>query len=125
MPPGPQRPKPLTERRGERPVERLNQLRPGAEVDVEGRPRTDRRQTVPSPLGPLDVRLPEAVDGLLSVAGGKRIPRRDRLDQLELDDVRVLQLIHHDMREPSAVALPDVGLASQQLSCPQLEVVEV
>ena len=120
-----QRPEPLAERARERGVERLDQLRAGAEVDVEGGARPDRCEPLPESLEQLDVGMPEAVDRLLGVADGEEIAHRDGLDQLELHDVRVLKLVNHDVSEPRAVALTHLRLSQQQLPGPQFEILEV
>ena len=102
---GAQRPKPIAERGHERRVERVDQLRARAEVDVERRPRALGGQPLPEPLEQLDVGMPEPVDRLLGVADREQVPARDRFDQLELDHVRVLELIDHHVDKPGAVAL--------------------
>ena len=69
--------------------------------------------------------MPESVDRLLGVADREQVPARDRLDQLELDDVRVLELVDHHVGKPGAVALPQPRLPGEELPGQQLEILEI
>ena len=68
--------------------------------------------------------MAEAVDRLRLVADGEEVAALERLEHVELQPVRVLELVDHDQGEAlrPALALRRVG---EQVTDPQLEVVEV
>ena len=55
----------------------------------------------------LDVGVAEAVDGLELVADEEQLLARQRVDQLALEPVRVLELVDQHLPEPPALALAD------------------
>ncbi len=70
--------------------------------------------------------MAEAVDRLKFVADEEQlgVGAAQRLDQLQLQTVGVLELVHHQMREAGPVLLADLGLG-QQPNGEQLQVLEV
>ena len=73
----------------------------------------------------LDVRVPEAVDGLELVSHEEQVLGGEQVDQLALEPVRVLELVHEHGAEAPALALADLGLVAEQVPGGQLEVLEV
>ncbi len=73
----------------------------------------------------LDVRVPEAVDGLELVSDEEQVLGGEQVDQLALEPVRVLELVHQHRAEAPALALADLGLVAEQVPRGQLEVLEV
>ena len=69
--------------------------------------------------------MAEAVDRLLLVADDERVVRRPAVEELELERVRVLELVDHDAREAVRVRRAQRGVLAQQVAGVQLEVVEV
>ncbi len=124
-PPSHERHEPLAEDDGERAIDHLEDLPPGAEVRPQRRPLARGGTLLAEGLEQLDVGVAEGVDRLLSVADREQVPARDVLDQLELDRVGVLQLVDHHPREPLPVALPQLAVAGQQVARHQLQVLEV
>ena len=90
---------------------------------VAVRPAASRR--VAARAEDLHVGMAEGVDRLQLVAHRAGVLARHQLEQLELQGVRVLELVDHDALEALAVAGGDAGLAGQQVAREQLEVVEV
>ena len=68
------------------------------------RARSPRRRPRPLLAVDLDVGTPEPVDALELVADQEQVTAADQLDQLHLQAVRVLELVHHHLGEPLAVA---------------------
>ena len=64
----------------------------------------------------LDVRVAERVDRLLRVAHREQVAARDRVDQLELDCVGVLKLVHHHPRKTLAIAVAELGVVAQKVA---------
>ena len=103
----------------------VEDLRARAEVGLQPRPPADGSQPLASLLEQLDVGVAEAVDRLLRIADREQVLVGDRLDQLELDTVGVLQLVDHDPLKALRVALAQLVACQKQLAGHQLEVLEV
>jgi hypothetical protein len=110
---------------GEQMVDGGQHLRPGAVVPRQG---VQARR----PLTPLaedfEVGVPEAVDRLELVADGEDLAvvrMRDQVDQLALQTVRVLELVDHHSAEAEPGRFPHRVVVAQQVSCSELEVLEV
>ncbi len=73
----------------------------------------------------LDVRVAEAVDRLALVADAEEVVAREQLQQLVLERVGVLELVHEHVREALAVARAQRPVGAQQVAREQLEVLEV
>ena len=73
------------------------------------------------------VGVPESVDRLELVADVEQlgVRRTQQVDELALQSVRVLELVHHDRAEPPPLALADLLVVAQQIARVQLEVLEV
>ena len=69
--------------------------------------------------------MAEAVDRLLLVPDDERAVRRQEVDELELERVRVLELVDHDAREAVRVGGAQRRVVAQQIAGVELEVVEV
>src|ERR1700736_264017 len=69
--------------------------------------------------------MAETVDRLLCVADREQVFARDRLDELELDLVGVLQLVDHHVLETLAVALAQLASGTEQLAGHELQVLEI
>ena len=71
--------------------------------------------------------MPEAVDRLELVADAEQscLGTAQRIDEGELDAVRVLKLVHHDMGEAHVPGVPHGAVVPQELERPELEVLEV
>jgi hypothetical protein len=111
--------------RSEGVVEREQDLRARAEVGRQGRGPARGFQALAARAEDLDVGMAEGVDRLQLVTHGAGVVARHQLEQLELQGVRVLELVDHDALEALAVTGSDAGLAGQQVAGQQLEVVEV
>ena len=75
-----------------------------------------------------DVGVPEPVDRLELVADDEEVAaldRREQVEQLGLQAVRVLELVDHDRAEPLPLALPDLRVVPEQVARAELEVLEV
>jgi hypothetical protein len=66
----------------------------------------------------------EAVDRLELVPDGEEVPALERFEQVELQPVRVLELVDHDQGEALAPAAA-LGAVREQVAHAQLEVLEV
>ena len=82
----------------------------------------------------LHVGVAEAVDRLelvadkeqlLGPAGVGVVPARDQVDELALEPVRVLELVHEHRAEAPRLAAAHVGVVAQQVAGAQLEILEV
>ena len=75
----------------------------------------------------LDVGVPEPVDRLELVADDETLGpcTGDQVDQLALEPVRVLELVHHDRAEAPLLLRADRLVVAQQVAVEQLEVLEV
>jgi hypothetical protein len=109
----------------ERLIDRLEDLGAGAEVGLQRRAAVELLQQPAALLEQLHVGVPEAVDRLLGVADREQVAVRDQLDQLQLDPVRVLELVDHDLRKAGLVALAQRRVGGEQVARQQLEVLEV
>ena len=72
--------------------------------------------------------MTEAVDRLELVADRedvRQIGMRDEIDELALEAVRVLELVHHDHPEAELRLLPDGVVVAQEVPGSQLQVLEV
>jgi hypothetical protein len=70
----------------------------------------------------------EAVDRLRLVADREQVARAralERLEHVELEPVRVLELVDHHQLEALGPACAQPGVAGEQVANPQLEVLEV
>ena len=123
--PRPERPELLAQRALEHAVDHLQDLRTGAEVGVQRGARAHRGQRGAPLLEQLNLGVPEAVDRLLGVADHEQVVLRERLDQVELHAVGVLELVDHDPGKPRPVALAQLGVRAQELPGLELEVLEV
>ena len=112
----------VAEVRGEQVVDHLQHLGSRA---VVLRQREDAARGLAPLAEDLDVRMPEAVDGLELVSYEEQVLGREKVDQLALEPVRVLELVHEHRAEAPALALADLGLVAQQVAGGQLEVLEV
>ena len=106
-------------------VDRVQDLRAAAEVGLQRLARADRLQPRAAPLEQLHLGVAEAVDRLLGVADGEQVVAGDRLDQLQLHPVGVLELVDHDALKPRRVALAQLAVVEQQAPRHQLQVLEV
>ncbi len=121
--PGAQRREALAELGRERRVEHVEQLLARAEVDRQAAnlARVERRGAAAEDV---HVRVAEAVDRLELVADREQVVALERLEDPELDRVRVLELVDHDQREPLRPARAGRRIV-EQVAGAQLEVVEV
>ena len=71
------------------------------------------------------VGVAEAVDRLELVADREQVVALERLEHVELEPVRVLELVDHDQREALRPALPVLGVGGEQVAHAELEVLEV
>ena len=115
----------VAERVAEEVVHRLEHLRSRAVVARE----REQRGRLRSPLAEdLEIRVPEAVDRLELVADGEDLGEvgvRDEVDELALQPVRVLELVHHDHPEPQLRRLAHRRVVAEQIACGELEILEV
>ena len=127
-PPGGQRSESL-EQRLAHGVRRRQDLGSRAEVPAERQHSGAGRVLGSSALGAehLEVGVPEPVDRLVLVADREqaRVRAAEPVDQLELDAVRVLELVDHQVPEPVAPGRRNGFGRPQQLHRPQLQVREV
>ena len=74
-----------------------------------------------------DVGVAEAVDRLELVADREHLRPRpgDQVDELALEPVRVLELVHHHGAEPELLALADGVVVAEEVAREELEVLEV
>ena len=107
---------------GEQVVDHLQHL--GSRAVVLG-----QREHAAGGLAPLaedlDVRVPEPVDGLELVPHEEQVFGGEQVDQLALEPVRVLELVHEHGAEAPALALADLGLVAEQVPGGQLQILEV
>ena len=73
----------------------------------------------------LDVGVAEAVDRLRLVADREEVVALERLEHVELQPVRVLELVDHDQLEARRPARAQRGVGGEQVAHAQLEVLEV
>ncbi|MDW8337807.1 MAG: hypothetical protein RMM28_01530, partial [Thermoleophilia bacterium] len=76
----------------------------------------------------LDVRVPEAVDGLELVPDGEDLGDAglgDEVDELALETIRVLELVHHDEAEARPDGISDVLMGSEEVASVELQILEV
>jgi hypothetical protein len=62
------------------------------------------------------VRVPEAVDRLVIVADPEQIVAREQPEELVLERVRVLELVHQHVREARRVGLTQAGVTGEQVA---------
>ena len=90
------------------------------------RQRQDLRRCGSALAKDAHVRVAEAVDRLELVADEEEIGvLAEEVDQLALEPVRVLELVHHDRAEAELLARADVRVRTQQVPRAQLEILEV
>ena len=73
----------------------------------------------------VDVRVPEAVDGLKLVTDEEEVLGGEQVDELALEAVRVLELVHEHRAEVPALAVADRGVIPQEVPRVQLEILEI
>ena len=121
----------LAELGTEEMVDDAEHLRPRAVVRRQREKAVARGSPLPEDV---DVRMPEAVDRLELVADEEELrnrpPRiagapRDDVDELALQPVRVLELVHHDRAEAKAQLRPRGLVPGEQVPREQLQVLEV
>ena len=69
--------------------------------------------------------MAEAVDRLELVADEKQVVARDEVDELALEPVRVLELVHADLPEAQALPLADRLVVAEEVAGAELEILEV
>ena len=121
--PGHERLEALAEDRRERGVEHVQQLRRRAEVGPQAAHALGPQERA-ALAEDADVGVAEAVDRLELVADREQVPALERLEQVQLQAVGVLELVDHQQREALAPARP-LGVVGQQRAHAELEVVEV
>ena len=110
---------------GEELVHRFEHLGPGP---VVLRQREDRRRRRAALTEDRDVGVAEAVDRLELVAHDEQIAAvvgRQKVEQLGLQAVRVLELVHHDRAEPLPLPLANGLVVTQEVARAELEILEV
>jgi hypothetical protein len=113
----------VAEHRRERGVQDVEQLRRRAEVRPQ--PAHPRGVELRPPLAEdLHVGVPEPVDRLELVADREEVVAFERLQQVQLEAVGVLELVDHQQREALAPAAA-LGLVGEQVAHAELEVLEV
>jgi hypothetical protein len=106
-------------------VDRVEHLAAAAEVDRDAlRPRRLRRAG-PVAAEDLHVGVAEAVDRLPLVAHAEQVVAAEQLQQVVLERVGVLVLVHEHMGEAGRVLLAQPLASRQQVAGDQLEVLEV
>ena len=114
-----QRREPLPELRRERRVEHVQELL--ARAEVGGQVPHDALRALAEDA---HVRVPEAVDRLELVPDREQVVALERLENPELDRVRVLELVDHDQAEALGPLVAGL-LVGEQVAGAQLEVLEV
>jgi hypothetical protein len=115
----------VTEGVAEEVVHRREHLRARAVVVCQ---REQARRLCAPLAEDLEVCVPKAVDGLELISDGedlREIGMRDEVDELALEPIRVLELVHHDHAEPQLGRLADRGVVAQEVARRKLEVLEV
>ena len=108
----------------ERAVEHVEQLLARAEVRGQ-RPHAPLAERGPALAEDRHVGVAEAVDRLELVADREQVVALERLEDVELEPVRVLELVDHDQREALGPALAAGGVGGEQVADAELEVLEV
>ncbi len=88
------------------------------------------RRSLPALPEDGDVGVAEPVDRLELVAHDEEVARRvgaagQKVEELGLESIRVLELVHHDRSEALALALADLGVVPQQPPRVELQILEV
>ena len=115
----------VAERPREQIVDRGEHLRPRAVVRAQGQ---EARGLRPAFSKHPDVRMAEPVDRLELVADRedlRQLGMRDQVDQLALEEVRVLELVDHHELEPQPHCVSDRLVVAEQIPGRQLEIFEV
>ena len=106
-------------------VDRVEDLAAGAEVDGDALGAAGRARLLPVLAEDAHVGVPEAVDRLVLVADPEQVVAREQREQLVLEPVRVLELVHQHVLEARRVRLAEALVAGQQVARHELEVLEV
>jgi hypothetical protein len=69
--------------------------------------------------------VPEPVDGLELVADREQVVALERFENVELQAIRVLELVHHDHCEALRPAFAQRVMAAQKVADAELEVLEI
>ena len=108
----------------ERAVEHVEQLLARAEVRGQ-RPHPRLAQRRPALAEDRHVGVAEAVDRLEFVADREQVVPLEHLQDVELEPVRVLELVDHEQPEALGPALAAGGVGGEQVADAELEVLEV
>ena len=109
----------------ERQVDRVEHLPARAEVDRDALGPPLGVGALPVPAKHAHVRVPEAVDGLVLVADPEEVVAGQQLEQLVLELVGVLELVHEHVLEARGVGLSKSLVCREQVARDQLQVLEV
>ena len=123
--PGQQRREIRSEQRREDGVDGVEQLRVPAEVVGQLERRVALAQRRPAVAEETDVGMAEAVDRLELVADGEQVVALERVQDLHLPRVGVLELVDHHELEALGPGPPQPDVARQQRARLDLQVVEV
>ena len=110
-------------------VRRVQDRRLRAEIAPEGENvrRSGGARLAPALAEDLEIGIAEPVDGLVLVADREElgVGAAEGFDELQLDAVRVLELVDHDVEEPPAPEISHLLGGRQHLDGEELEVREV
>ena len=115
----------VAERIAEEVVHGREHLRPRAVVACQGK----QRRRLCAPLAEdLEIGMPESIDGLELVTDREDLGQvvvSDEVDELALEPVRILELVHHDHPEPQSSRLTHRRDVPKEIACGELQVLEV
>src|SRR5262249_56814463 len=83
---------------------------------------------LPAVAEDLDVSVAEAVDGLELVSDRERLAHagaRQKINELALQAIRVLELVDHDLSEPELLPLSNGRVLTKEVARVELQVLEV
>jgi len=103
-------------------VDDCEHLRPRAPILRQGK---DLAHLIAALLEDLHVGVAEAIDRLELVPDEEELLAGEELDQLALEAVRVLELIHANLAEAQPLALADRLVVAEQIAGAELEILEV
>ncbi len=106
-------------------VDRLDHLRPAAEVAAQRKRAAGRSELLAALAEQPHVGVAEAVDGLQLVADREQVAAVERAQDRELARVGVLELVDHQQLEALRPGHAQVRVLGEQRAREQLEVVEV